>query len=57
VLGGDGHPAMMLIAEILAEAIPHSRLETVAGGNHFLPATNPAELAQLLEAHVDSCIT
>jgi pimeloyl-ACP methyl ester carboxylesterase len=48
---------MMRIAEILAEAIPHSRLETVAGGNHFLPATNPAELAQLLEAHVDSCIT
>jgi pimeloyl-ACP methyl ester carboxylesterase len=57
VRGGDGHPAMMRIAEILAEAIPHSRLETVSGGSHFLPATNPAELAQLLEAHVDCRFT
>jgi pimeloyl-ACP methyl ester carboxylesterase len=52
VRGGDGHPAMMRLAEILAEVIPNARLETVAGGNHFLPATNPAELAALLEAHV-----
>lgn len=57
VRGGDGHPAMMRIAEILAEAIPHGRLETVAGGSHFLPATNPAELARLLDAHVDFGIT
>jgi pimeloyl-ACP methyl ester carboxylesterase len=53
VRGGDGHPAMMRIAEILAEAIPHGRLETVAGGSHFLPATHPVELARLLEAHVN----
>ena len=57
VRGGDGHPAMMRIAEILAEAIPHSRLETVSGGSHFLPATNPADLAHLLEAHVDCRFT
>lgn len=57
VRGGDGHPAMMRIAEILAEAIPHGHLETVAGGSHFLPATHPAELARLLDAHVDASIT
>jgi len=57
VRGGNGHPAMMHIAEILAEAIPHSRLETVAGGGHFLPATHPAELARLLEAHVEAALT
>jgi pimeloyl-ACP methyl ester carboxylesterase len=56
VRGGDGHPAMMRIAEILAEAIPHGRLEAVAGGSHFLPATNPAELARLLDAHLDASI-
>jgi hypothetical protein len=28
---------MMRIAEILAEAIPHSRLETVAGGRPPVP--------------------
>jgi pimeloyl-ACP methyl ester carboxylesterase len=54
VRGGDGHPAMMRLAEILAEVIPNARLETVAGGSHFLPATNPAELAALLEAHVEA---
>lgn len=54
VRGGDSHPAMMRLAEILAEAIPQSRLETVAGGGHFLPATHPAELARLLEAHLEA---
>ena len=52
VRGGDGHPAMRRLAEILAEAIPAARLETVTGGSHFLPATHPGELARLLEAHV-----
>lgn len=56
VRGGNGHPAMMRIAEILAHVIPHGRLETVAGGSHFLPATNPVDLAQLLDAHVDAGI-
>jgi len=52
VRGGNSHPAMMRIAEILAEAIPQARLETIDGGSHFLPATHPAELARLLDAHV-----
>jgi len=54
VRGGNGHPAMMRLAEILAEAIPNARLETVAGGSHFLPATNPGELARMLEAHLEA---
>jgi pimeloyl-ACP methyl ester carboxylesterase len=57
VRGGKGHPAMMRIAEILAEVIAHARLETIAGGSHFLPATNSAELARLLEVHVAAGIT
>jgi pimeloyl-ACP methyl ester carboxylesterase len=57
VRGGDGHPAMLRIAELLAELIPHARLETVAGGSHFLPASHPAELARLLDAHVKAGIT
>ena len=52
VRGGNGHPAMMRIAEILAGTIPLGRLETIAGGSHFLPATHPGELARLLESHV-----
>ncbi|MFO1408516.1 MAG: alpha/beta hydrolase [Steroidobacteraceae bacterium] len=54
VRGGAGHPAMFRLAELLAEVIPNARLETVAGGTHFLPATNPRELASMLEAHVTS---
>lgn len=54
VRGGAGHPAMFRLAELLAKVIPSARLETVAGGTHFLPATNPGELADLLEAHVAS---
>jgi pimeloyl-ACP methyl ester carboxylesterase len=56
VRGGDGHPAMMRIAEILSEVIPNARLHTVAGGSHFLPATHPAELARLLDSHVETGI-
>lgn len=54
VRGGDGHPAMMRIAEILALTMPNARLETIAGGSHFLPATHPIELARLVEGHVQS---
>ncbi len=56
VRGGDGHPAMRRIAELLAESIPNARLQTVAGGSHFLPATHPAELARLLDMHVGTAI-
>jgi pimeloyl-ACP methyl ester carboxylesterase len=57
VRGGNGHPAMMRIAEILAEFIPQARLQTVVGGSHFLPATHPAELARLLDVHIEAGIT
>lgn len=57
VRGGESHPAMMRIAEILAKTIPHGRLETVPGGGHFLPATHPAELARLLDVHTETAVT
>lgn len=52
VRGGAGHPAMKRIAEILADAIPDAELETIAGGSHFLPATHPAELARIVDGHI-----
>jgi pimeloyl-ACP methyl ester carboxylesterase len=57
VRGSDSHPAMMRIAELLTEIIPNARLQTVAGGSHFLPATHPAELARLIDAHVEAGIS
>lgn len=53
VRGGNGHPAMLRIAELLSDAIPAARLVTVAGGSHFLPTSHPAELAALIRQHVD----
>ncbi|MBL8515025.1 MAG: alpha/beta hydrolase [Betaproteobacteria bacterium] len=52
VRGSESHPAMMRIAELLAGYIPDSSLQTVTGGSHFLPATHPAELARMIDAHV-----
>jgi pimeloyl-ACP methyl ester carboxylesterase len=43
---------MMRIAELLATHIPNARLETIDGGSHFLPATNPGDLAELVITHV-----
>jgi pimeloyl-ACP methyl ester carboxylesterase len=52
VRGGNGHPAMMRIAELISASIPGARLETVAGGSHFLPASHPKQIARLIEAHI-----
>ena len=54
VRGGDGHPAMLRIAELLAARIPGATLTTIEGGRHFLPATHAAALAHLIVAHVAS---
>jgi pimeloyl-ACP methyl ester carboxylesterase len=57
IRGGSGHPAMMRIAELLATHIPTAKLTTVEGGSHFLPASHPAELADLIAAHVRASIS
>lgn len=54
IRGGDGHPAMLRIAELLAARIPHATLTTIEGGRHFLPATHAAALAHLIATHVAS---
>lgn len=53
VRGGNGHPAMLRIGELLHESIPAARLVTIAGGSHFLPSSHPAEIAALIRQHVD----
>lgn len=53
VRGGNGHPAMLKIAELLHGSIPASHLFTIEGGSHFLPSSHPAEIAALIRQHVD----
>lgn len=54
VRGGNSHPAMIRIAELLTEHLPDARLQTISGGGHFLPATHPVELARLISQQVGS---
>jgi pimeloyl-ACP methyl ester carboxylesterase len=53
IRGGNSHPAMGRIAELLHESIPASQLVTVEGGSHFLPSSHPAEIAALVRRQVD----
>jgi len=53
VRGGNSHPAMLRIAELLSDSIPASHFFTIEGGSHFLPSSHPAELAALIRQHVD----
>jgi len=49
VRGGNGHPAMYKIAELLHKCIPGAQLVTIKGGSHFLPNTHPEEIAALIQ--------
>lgn len=57
VRGGNGHPAMRRIAELLHESIPTSHFVTVEGGSHFLPSSHAAEIAAVIQQHVDGMPT
>lgn len=53
VRGGNSHPAMRRIAELLHTSIPRSQLVAIEGGSHFLPSSHPAEIAALIRQHVE----
>jgi pimeloyl-ACP methyl ester carboxylesterase len=52
IRGGNTHPAMARIAELLVSNIPNALLTTLDGGSHFLPATHAAAVAALIASHV-----
>jgi pimeloyl-ACP methyl ester carboxylesterase len=52
IRGAKSHPTMLRTAELLAGNIPDASLETIEGGSHFLPATHPTDLAELVIAQV-----
>ena len=53
VRGGNSHPAMLRIAELLHDSIPAAHLVTIEGGSHFLPSSHAAEIAALVRQQVD----
>jgi pimeloyl-ACP methyl ester carboxylesterase len=52
VRGGNSHPAMRRIAELLHDSIPAAQLVSIDGGSHFLPSSHPAEIAALVRRQV-----
>jgi len=52
IRGGKSHPAMLRIAELLAENIPTAGINTIDSGSHFLPATHAIKLAKLIDSHI-----
>jgi len=50
--GGQGHPALARVADILCGAMPNASRATVAGASHFMMASHPAEVAKLVCGHV-----
>lgn len=52
VRGALTHPAMHRGQQVLGQTLPTVSLVDVPDGRHFLPATHPRELADLISAHV-----
>ena len=51
VRGGESHPAMQRVNELLSESMSHATLATIEGAAHFMIATHVDEVARLLARH------
>jgi pimeloyl-ACP methyl ester carboxylesterase len=52
VRGGESHPAMQRVNEILSERVIQATLATIEGASHFMIATHAVEVARLVARHV-----
>jgi pimeloyl-ACP methyl ester carboxylesterase len=55
VRGMRGHPAMIRVGALVAEAITGAELASVEDANHFMLGTHAALLADLIAGHVARC--
>ena len=51
IRGGESHPAMKRVNEILSERIIQATLATIEGASHFMIATHADEVARLVAEH------
>jgi pimeloyl-ACP methyl ester carboxylesterase len=51
IRGGESHPAMQRVNEILSERLNGAPLATIEGAAHFMIATHVAEVARLVGQH------
>jgi len=52
VVGEDSHPAMQRANMLLSAHLRHSELVTIQKAAHFMLASHPQQLAQLIARHV-----
>jgi pimeloyl-ACP methyl ester carboxylesterase len=52
IRGGQSHPAMQRVNEILSERVIQATLATIEGASHFMIATHAVEVARLVARHV-----
>lgn len=52
VYGEKSHPAVQRSNVLLSQWLPRASLVGLAGANHFMIGTHPAELSQLIERHI-----
>ena len=50
--GTESHPAARRANELLGQHMPDAWVATLAGGSHFMIATHPEEVAELIETHI-----
>jgi pimeloyl-ACP methyl ester carboxylesterase len=51
IKGGESHPAMQRVNEILSQRMTDATLATIEGAAHFMIATHPDEVARLVARH------
>lgn len=51
IKGGESHPAMQRVNEILGERMTQAKLATIEGAAHFMIATHADEVARLVAQH------
>ena len=51
IRGGESHPAMQRVNEILSERLNEATLATIEGAAHFMIATHVDEVARLVAQH------
>jgi pimeloyl-ACP methyl ester carboxylesterase len=51
-VGGESHPAVTEANSLIAQAIPGATFETIEGASHFMIATHPRDVANLIVRHI-----
>jgi pimeloyl-ACP methyl ester carboxylesterase len=57
ILRGSGSPApARRLAEVIAETLPQSRLQTIEGAGHMLPLTHADAINRAIVEHLSGCV-